>query len=46
MLFGPPNLEDDKWHLKETVKHNNCIKSSFKVNYKINGGLIEWVSGE
>lgn len=43
---GPPNPEDDKWHLKETVKHNYCIKSSVKVNYKIYGGLIEWVSGE
>lgn len=40
------NLEDDKWHLKETVKHNYCIKSSVKVNYKIYRGLIEWVSGE
>lgn len=45
-LFGPPKPEDDKWHLKETVKHNYCIKSSVKVNYKIYGGLIEWVSGE
>lgn len=46
LLFGPPNLKDDKWHLKETVKHNYCIKSSVKVNYKIYGGLIEWVPRE
>lgn len=46
LAFGPPIPEDDKWHLKETVKHNYCIKSSVKVNYKIYGGLIEWVPGE
>lgn len=45
-IFGPPKPENDKWHLKETVKHIYCIKSSVKVNYKIYGGLIEWVSGE
>lgn len=42
----PLNLEDDKWYLKETVKHSYCIKSSVKGNYRIYGGLIEWVSGE
>lgn len=46
LAFGPPNLGDDEWHLKQTVKHHYCIKSSVKVNYKIYGGLIEWVSGE
>lgn len=42
----PPNPEDDKSHLKETVKHGHCIKSSVKVNYKIYESLIEWASGE
>lgn len=42
----PPNPDDDKSHLKETVKHGHCIKSSVKVNYKIYESLIEWVSGE
>lgn len=41
----PPNLEDDKWNLKETVNCSHFIKSPGRVNYKIYGGLIEWASG-
>lgn len=44
--IGPPNPEVDKWHLKETVKHDYYIKPSVKVNYKIYESLIERASGE